>query len=113
MGTLWAWFISTKVGRALIVLGAIIAAGLATYGAGWLKGRKHEAEADQAKDAAEQVEAVQAANDAANRSADAVRQTHEEVAKMPDAGTQRVADAAPDSAAGWLRANANRDQAGS
>jgi hypothetical protein len=107
------WLAGTKVGRWIAGVGAVVVAMLGLFAVGWLKGRKHEAEADQAKDAAEQVEAVQAANDAANRSADAVRQTHEEVAKMPDIGTQRVADAAPDSAAGWLRANANRDQAGS
>jgi hypothetical protein len=113
MSAILAWLGGTKVGRWIAGIGAVVVAMLGLFAVGWLKGRKHEAEADQAKDAAVNAQQAKEIAEAVQRSADAVKETNDEIAKMPDAGTQRVADAAPDSAAGWLRANANRDQAGS
>lgn len=58
---MWAWFASTKIGRWLIGLGAVLAAILAALGIGWLKGRKSQADADNAKDAAEQIKQARVA----------------------------------------------------
>jgi type VI protein secretion system component VasK len=109
----WTWFIGTKVGRwiigAALVIGALAVAALEMFE----KGKRAQAKTDADKDAAADQRAKQEASDAAKRSSDAVRATNDEISKMPNAGTQRVGDAAADSAAGWLRDNANRDQAGS
>src|SRR5574337_748249 len=113
MIAIWTWFVGTRIGRWLVGLGVLLAALGAMALAMFEKGKHAQAAKDQAKDAEASQRAAQEAADAIQRSADAVRATNDEISKMPDAGTQRVGDAAPDSAAGWLRAHANRDQAGS
>jgi hypothetical protein len=106
----WKWFLGTAVGRWIAGIGltVVVAAGL-LYVA-FRKGKHAQADTDKAKDAEAAQRAAQEAAATLQRSADAVRQTHDEVSKMPDAGTQRVGDAAPDSAAGWLREHATRPQ---
>lgn len=113
MSAWWAAFLTTKAGRCLAAIGGFLLA-LAVFALYvWRKATQHQADKDEAKDAAVNAQQAKEIAEAVQRSADAVKETNDEIAKMPDIGTQRVADAAPDSAAGWLRANANRDQAGS
>lgn len=94
-----AWFASTKIGRWLIGLGAVVAAILAALGIGWARGRKAQADANKTKDAETIAEAAQATVNAA-----VVRQeVANETAKLPDAPAQRVLDADRNTAAGHLR----------
>ena len=51
----WSWFASTKIGRSIVVLMAVIAAFVATYSAGRLKGKHAQSEEDAAKHAEEQA----------------------------------------------------------
>jgi len=51
----WSWFASTKIGRSIVVLMAVIAAFVATYSAGRLKGKRAQSEEDAAKQAEEQA----------------------------------------------------------
>jgi hypothetical protein len=101
---MWAWFASTKAGRLLIGLGAVLAAIVAALGIGWLKGRKSQADADKGKDAQISVQAAQEVVNAA-----VVRQeVQRETDALPEAKPQRVLDADRASAAGklaaeWLR----------
>lgn len=96
---MWEWFATTKAGRFLIGLGAVVAAILAALGIGWLKGRKSQADADRAKDAETIAEAAQATVNAA-----VVRQeVQRETDALPEAGPQRVLDADRATAAGHLR----------
>ena len=113
LATVWRWFLSTALGRWIAGIGAVLLGVLALAYTAFLKGKRTQAAKDKAKDAEASQRAAQEAADAIQRSADAVRATNDEISKMPDAGTQRVGDAAADSAAGWLRAHADRDQAGS
>jgi hypothetical protein len=107
----WTAFLTTKAGRCLAAIGGFLLA-LAVFAFYvWRKATQHQADKDEAKDAAVNAQQAKEAAEAVQRSADAVKETNDEIAKMPDAGTQRVADAAPDSAAGWLHDHANRDQA--
>lgn len=106
---IWTWFIGTKVGRWIVGLVLVIAGLVAALFVAFLKGKHSQVKTDDATAAQAQVDTVQASLDAANHSADAVKVTHEEVSKMPDAGIQRVGDAAAGTAAGWLHDHANRD----
>lgn len=106
------WFIDTKFGRWIVGIGVFLAAIAAACLYWFERGKRTQATKDKAKDAEASQRAAQEAADAAQRSADAVRATNDEISKLPDAGTQRVGDAAPDTAAGWLREHADRDQAG-
>lgn len=72
------------------------------------KGAQSQAVVDQAKADKADAEAAKQAVEAANKSSDAVKSTNEALSKMPDAGTQRVGDAQPGTAADWLRQNARR-----
>ena len=93
------WFASTKVGRWLIGLGAVLAAIVAALGIGWLKGRKSQADADKGKDAQVSTQAAQEVVNAA-----VVRnEVANETAKLSDAPVQRVLDADRNTAAGHLR----------
>jgi len=95
----WSWFSGTKFGRwaigvalAIAVLGVLL---LLMFE----KGKQQQADVDQAKDA-------QSLADAAEQSIKAARtraEVENEVAKEPVAPPQKVADAAPDTAAGKLR----------
>lgn len=109
--TLWAWFVGTKVGRWLVGT-ALVIAGLATaLFIAFKKGKHAQAKTDEAKNADAAAQSEQEAANAAKRSSDAVRATNDEISKMPDAGTQRVGDAAAGTAADWLHQHADRDQA--
>lgn len=108
----WSWFVGTKVGRWIVELMAILAGLGAALGYVYFKGKRAQADTDEAKDAEADAKAAQEAAEYTQRSTDAVRQTHVEVSQMQDAGTQRIRDAADNTAAGWLRHNADRDQAG-
>ena len=109
----WTRFVGTKFGRWIVGAALVIAGLAAALFVAFLKGEHKQAVTDAARDAKADQKAKQEAADAAKRSSDAVKETNDEISKMPDAGTQRVGDAAHDSAAGWLRDNANRDKAGS
>jgi len=112
MTALWAWFVSTKIGRWIVGITLVIGGLAAALFVAFLKGKEHQADADKAKDAEASQQAVKEAAAAVQQSADAVRATNDEISKMPDAGTQRVGDAVAGPAE-WLRDNANRDKAGS
>lgn len=108
----WKWFLGTTVGRWIVGVGVVAVAIAGALAVAFVKGKHAQADTDKAKDAGAAQQAAQEAAAAANRSADAVRATNDEISKMPDAGTQRVGDATA-GPADWLRTNANRDQAGS
>jgi len=99
MTALWGWFVSTKIGRWIVGIVVMLAALAAALFVAFVKGKEHQADVDQAKDsqsladAAEQV--VKASNDRT--------EVENDNAKLPDAPAQKVADAAPDTAAGELR----------
>ena len=112
VGEFLTWLATTKLGRFALGLFALLVAFGATALAMFEKGKRTQADADKAKDAEAAQRTAQEAAEAVQRSADAVRATNDEISKMPDAGTQRVGDAAAGTAAGWLRDHANRDQAG-
>lgn len=110
LATAWRWFLSTTLGRWIVGIGAALAAIGALVAVSFLKGKHAQAATDKAKDAEAAQRAAQEAAAAVQHSADAVRATNDEISKMPNAGTQRVGDAEPDSAAGWLREHATRSQ---
>lgn len=99
----------TKI-KIWLALAGWFAASIAAF---FLYGRHKGAEDQAARDTASHAEAdqkaAQAAAETAQKSADAVKETRDEISKMPAAGTQRVGDAVPGSAADWLRQYANRD----
>lgn len=98
-----AWFLSTRMGRYLVGIGAVLVtlaiaiAGSFLYGR--RKGANAQADQDKAKDAQSLAEAAQEAVNAANVRKDVDNET----AKLPDAPVQSVATADPHSAAGQLR----------
>jgi len=99
MSAFLAWLASTKVGRWLIGLGAVLAAIVAALGIGRLKGRKSQADADKDKDARVSAQAAQEVVNAA-----VVRQeVQRETDALPEAKPQRVLDADRATGAGHLR----------
>lgn len=64
--SIWAWLLGTRVGRWLAVTGAVIAAIVSAWAAGWLKGKRTQADADKAHEAQSLADAMQDAVDAAN-----------------------------------------------
>lgn len=108
--SVWAWFLTTRVGRWLVGIGAVIVAALALAGIAWRKGEKSgaakgEAEAEKAKAQAAERAAAQAiaerqAEQTAVQTASEVR---DEIQKLPDAPAQQVGSADPATAAGQLR----------
>ena len=96
---MWAWFASTKVGRWLIGLSAAILMALALAYAAFRKGKRVQADADQAKDAQVSAQAAQEVVNAA-----VVRQeVQRETDALPEAKPQRVLDADRATGAGHLR----------
>ena len=99
MDALWASFLASKVGRWLAMVGGFLLA-LAIFALYvWRKATKHQADTDEAKDAAEQVQAAHQIQHAAQTRAE----VESETAKLPDAPAQTVATADPATAAGELR----------
>jgi uncharacterized membrane protein len=99
MSELWALFLGTRIGRWLAAIFAFIVTLGVTLWVVYIKGEHAQATKDQAKDsqsladAAEQVvKATQARTEVEN-----------ENAKLSVTPPQKVADAAPDTAAGKLR----------
>lgn len=101
---MWAWFVSTRAGRWIVGVAALIASVAGIALAAFLKGRRTQADADKAKDAQSLAEAAQKAVNAANVRKDVDNDT----AKLPDAPAQSVANADPATAAGKLQ-NWTRD----
>jgi hypothetical protein len=103
MSALWAWFLSTTIGRWIVGVGAVLAALAVAIASAFLygrgKGKGEQATADKAKDAQSLAQAAQEAVDAANVRKDVDNET----AKLPDAPAQSVANADPATAAGQLR----------
>jgi gas vesicle protein len=112
MSELWASFLTTRIGRWIVGIGAVIAAIAAAVLVAFVKGKHSQADTDKAKEAGAAQQAAQEAATAVQHSADAVRATNDEISKMPDAGTQRVGDATA-GPTDWLRTHADRDQASS
>jgi len=93
------WFARTKVGRWLIGLSAAILMALALAYAAFRKGKRVQADADQAKDAQVSAQAAQEVVNAA-----VVRQeVQRETDALPEAKPQRVLDADRATGAGHLR----------
>jgi hypothetical protein len=99
MTELWTWFLTTKVGRFLAgVAAVVIALGVAALIA-FGKGKKSQAAKDAAANANADVEQAQQVQQAAN----ARQEVENENAALPEAPPQTVANAAPGTAAGDLR----------
>jgi hypothetical protein len=86
------WFLGTTIGRWTVGIGAVVVAMLSLFAVGWLKGRKHEAEADQAKDAAEQVKQAKVAQETYQAATDAAEQVRQDAAKQPAPDTKNRTD---------------------
>lgn len=86
------WFLSTRVGRWIVGIGAVVVAMLGLFAVGWLKGRKHEAAADEAKDAAEQVKQAQVAQATYQAASDAAEQVRQDAAEQPAPDTTNRTD---------------------
>lgn len=103
MSALWAWFLSTTVGRWVVGIGAVLAALSVAIASSFLYGRSKGANAQASKDKAKDAESLaQAAQEAVN-AANVRKDVDNETAKLPDAPAQTVASADADSAAGHLR----------
>lgn len=92
----WVW---EKVGKWMALLGALATAIFAALEYGKHEGKQQQADADAAKSAKQQVQQAQAVTDAAKTRSEVDNET----AKLPDAGTQRIGDAKPGTAAGELQ----------
>ena len=95
----WSWFSGTKIGRWIIGAALVIAGLLAALAIAFVKGKQSQASVDDAKDAQSMADAAEQVVKAARTRAE----VENEVAKEPVAPPQKVADAAPDTAAGKLR----------
>lgn len=90
----WLWAKLSKYAMALGGLLAIIASAVAV---GWMKGRAGgKAKATRAKQRLDDAKAV-------NKAHEDREHVDEQVDSLPDAPPQKLADAAPDTAAGHLR----------
>lgn len=75
--TIWAWFLTTKLGRGLLAIGVFIGAVLAALDIGLLKGKHEQATKDAAKNAqagADAAKTAQATYADANAAAQQVQQ---------------------------------------
>lgn len=71
----WKWFLGTTLGRWIVGIGAVLAAIAVLAYTAFLKGKHAQADTDKAKDAEQEVQAVQQATElqhAAQQAADAV-----------------------------------------
>jgi gas vesicle protein len=111
MSELWASFLTTRIGRWIVGIGAVIAAIAVAVLVAFVKGKHAQADTDKAKDAGAAQQAAQEVTDAANTRQEVDNAT----AKLPDAPTQTVATADPASAAGelrddgWMRPGSSQD----
>lgn len=83
MSAVLAWFLGTKVGRWLVGVAAIIAAGIATY---WIAHRKGAVAQKAADDAAQRqsfADAAQAAVETYNAAGRAAQQVQQAAAQRP------------------------------
>lgn len=81
--TVWAWFVSTRVGRWLV--GAVLAVGALAIGL-WMmyaKGKRVQAGSDAAKDAQSLADAAQNALDTANAASEAANKVRQDAASQP------------------------------
>jgi hypothetical protein len=95
----WAWFVSTKIGRWLVGIAVTLAAVAAALVVAFVKGKHAQADKDAAKDDQSLADAAQQVVTAAN----ARQEVENENAALPDAPPQTVANASPGTAAGDLR----------
>ncbi|HEY6019888.1 MAG TPA: hypothetical protein VIY48_08270 [Candidatus Paceibacterota bacterium] len=96
---LWLMGLWAKVWKYVCALGALLLA----IGGIWLSGRKSGVAAQKSKNDAREAKANIEAVKQVQAVEDSRRETDAEVAKSPDPGPQKVADAPSDSAAGKLR----------
>lgn len=96
---MWSWFITTRFGRWVIGVAAIIAAFVVTWWLAHIQGANAQAIKDAKAQDASLAEAAQQTIDAAQARAGVEAGT----SALPDAPAQKVAEADPASAAGKLR----------
>lgn len=94
-----AWMMSTKFGRFLAAIGAII---IAIFGA-WLYGRETGKHRQKQDDDAANAKANEEAAEQVNQAREERSHVDSEVESLPDKGTQTVETADHTSAAGKLR----------
>lgn len=99
MSEFLTWLATTKLGRGVIAAFGLLLAFGAMALAMFEKGKRAQAQTDDAKDAQSSTDAAEQMVKAAQTRAE----VENEVAKQPEAPPQKVADAAPDTAAGKLR----------
>lgn len=93
------WFLTTKLGRWLAGIAAVLAAILGV----WLAGHRSGKQAQKHKDDEASSEANHKAAEAVQKVSEDRAHVDSEVEKLPDAGIQEVATADPATAAGRLR----------
>lgn len=95
----WDWFVSTKFGRWVIGIAALVAAFIAA----WWMAHMQGASAQAVKDAKAQQDAQADTAGQVKAAAQTRADVEADAAKLPDAPAQKVADADPATAAGQLR----------
>lgn len=98
---MWGWFVTTKFGRWVIGIAAVIAAFVVTWWLAHIQG----ANAQAIKDAKAQDESLAEAAKQVVNAAQARADVEADASKLPDAPAQKVAGADPVTAAGKLRAD--------
>lgn len=83
MSALWTWFVSTRVGRWIVGLGAIVAAFAATYLIAHRKGADVQKQEDLASNAQAAVEAANAAHDVQATASSAAQTVEVQAEKQP------------------------------
>jgi hypothetical protein len=103
MSALWAWFLSTKVGRWIVGIGVVLAALAAALAVAFVKGHQKGADEQATADKAKDAQSLADAAEQAVKATQARMEIEDENAKLPPAPPQKVADAASGTAAGKLR----------
>ena len=88
----WSWFASTKIGRSIVVLMAVIAAFVATYSAGRLKGKHSQSKEDKAKQAEENAAFGRLAQQTQTDAGAAVAKIQADAAKRPPPNPETADD---------------------
>lgn len=81
--TIWAWFLSTRIGRGLILVAGLVAAAGALALTMFQKGKHSQADKDKAKDAEASQRTAQAAQETFTAATDAAAKVQADAAKQP------------------------------
>lgn len=99
IASLWTWFLATRAGRWIVGLCAALVALFTALAVAFVKGEHAQA----GKDAARESQSLADAAEQAVKATQARMEVDDENAKLQPAPPQKVADAAPGTAAGKLR----------